>query len=162
MLGKAQWLTDRCMQALDDELKGPMEEVEMSRERAQRLALQEASIALVTSLLPALEPVEQVMLLRTWDTGFEDSGLGVAESLGPRCLRAYVGCRMLASSYTVQHQLSGASLEPCGLTQMLPRSDPGAVVAYCCSGLGACSWHCSLALCTLQTSCMSDSKTHTT
>ena len=47
-------------QALDDELKGPMEVVEMSRERAQRLALQEASIAVVTSLLPALEPVEQV------------------------------------------------------------------------------------------------------
>lgn len=48
------------MQALDDELKGPMEVVEMSKERAQRLALQEASIAVVTSLLPALEPVEQV------------------------------------------------------------------------------------------------------
>ena len=48
-----------CCQALDDELKGPMEVVEMSRERAQRLALQEASIAVVTSLLPALEPVEQ-------------------------------------------------------------------------------------------------------
>ena len=47
-------------QALDDELKGPMEAGEMSRQRAERLALQEAAIATVTSLLPALEPVDQV------------------------------------------------------------------------------------------------------
>ena len=50
------------VQALDDELKGPLQLVEMSQARAERLALQEAAIAAVSSLLPALEPVEQVRL----------------------------------------------------------------------------------------------------